>query len=95
MGRGTAADEATSIRVAFGENGGTTALAARGAERLVIRRERGWIFDAFMVYVRANMDDPQGMSTSLVAKSPGSIAGSRGKEGVGGRDMWPPDGECC
>jgi len=48
-----------------GRIGGATRLAAMGASAQVIQREGRWSSNAFMVYVRANMEDPQWVSEAL------------------------------
>ena len=48
-----------------GRIGGATRLAAMGASSRVIQREGRWSSSAFMVYVRANMEDPQLVSGAL------------------------------
>ena len=48
-----------------GRIGGITRLAALGASPLVIQREGRWSSSAFIVYVRANMEDPQWVSEVL------------------------------
>lgn len=42
-----------------GRFGGATRLAVMGAKPRVMQRDGKWLSDTFMVYVRANMDDPQ------------------------------------
>ena len=48
-----------------GRIGGATRLAAMGASSRVIQREGRWSSSAFVVYVRANMEDPQWVSEAL------------------------------
>ena len=48
-----------------GRIGGATRLAGMGASARVIQREERWSSSAFMVYVRANMEDPQWVSEAL------------------------------
>ena len=48
-----------------GRIGGATRLAAMGASPLMIQREGRWSSSAFMLYVRANMEDPQWVSEAL------------------------------
>ena len=55
-----------------GRIGGATRLAEKGASALVIQREGRWKSDAFMVYVRANMEDPMWVSRILVEKEGGA-----------------------
>ena len=49
-----------------GRIGGATKLAAGGASDTVIQREGRWASNAFMRYVRANMEDPIWVSEALV-----------------------------
>ena len=49
-----------------GRIGGATKLAAGGANDAVIQRERRWASNAFMRYVRANMEYPIWVSEALV-----------------------------
>ena len=62
MGKGRVGEKARLVSEEFtiysGRIGGATRLAAMGASPLVIQRERRWSFSAFLVYVRANMEDP-------------------------------------
>ena len=48
-----------------GRIGGATRLAAMGASFRVIQREGRWSSSTFMVYVRANMEDPHWVSEAL------------------------------
>ena len=48
-----------------GRIGGATRLAARRVPEAVIKKEGRWSSDAFMVYVRANMEDPVWVSEVL------------------------------
>ena len=48
-----------------GRIGGATRLAARGVPEAVIKKEGRWWSDSFMVYVRANMEDPVWVSEVL------------------------------
>ena len=48
-----------------GRIGGATRLAAKGASSRVIQQEGRWSSNAFMVYVRANMEEPQWVSEAL------------------------------
>ena len=45
--------------------GGATQLAARGVPEAVIKKKRSWSSDSFMVYIRANMEDPVWVSEVL------------------------------
>ena len=49
----------------LGRVGGATRLAARGVPESVIKKEGKWSSDSFMVYVRANMEDPVWVSEVL------------------------------
>ena len=48
-----------------GRIGGATRLAAKGVPGAVIKKEGRWSSDAFLVYVRANMQDPAWVSAVL------------------------------
>ena len=48
-----------------GRIGGATRLAARGVPEAVKKKEGRWSSDSFMVYVRANMEDPVWVSEVL------------------------------
>ena len=48
-----------------GRIGGATKLAAERVREAVIKKEGRWSSDAFMVYVRANMEDPVCVSEVL------------------------------
>lgn len=48
-----------------GRIGGATRLAARGVPEAVIKKEGRWASDSFLVYVRANMRDPELVSAVL------------------------------
>ena len=61
-----------------GRIGGATRLAAMGASSRVIQQEGRWSSSAFMVYVRANMEDPQWVSEAL--------------SGEKGSKRWPGQG---
>lgn len=54
-----------------GRFGGGTKLAASGASPWVIKREGRGSSDAFIVYVRVNMEDPEWVSRTLVSKADG------------------------
>ena len=45
--------------------GGATRLAARGVPEVVIKKEERWPSDSFIVYARANMEDPVWVSEVL------------------------------
>ena len=51
-----------------GRIGGRTKLAVGGANDTVIQREGRWASNAFMRYVRANMEDPVWVSEVLVER---------------------------
>lgn len=59
---------------------GAAGIATEGMEAMVIQRGGSWSSDAFIVYVKANMDNARLESTSLVGRIKGT--GNRGK----GRD---------
>ena len=48
-----------------GRIGGTARLSTMGASPLVMQREGRWSSSAFMVYVRANMEDPRWVLEAL------------------------------
>ena len=53
-----------------GRMGVATALAADGTEPMAIKKEGRWSSDAFMTYVRANMEDSRWGQRSLSRRSP-------------------------
>ena len=65
-GRGTGANlKPEEFALHSGRIGGATSLAAKGVSEAIIKKEGRWASDSFLVYVRANMRDPELVSAVL------------------------------
>ena len=83
-------DKVRKIHAAFGENWGSNGTGGNGYRTVGSQQKPS---NALMAYVRENLEDPPGVSRSLVAKT--RVASNRCKERCGGRSIPPPDEECC